>query len=343
MTRAARAACPGALVVALLALAACRGGDPANVVQTDTEFHPTTILDAVLVGNRAAVEQFVARGANVNATEADGTTLLMRAIHGSFPEIAKALIASGADVSARNSYGVSPLYLASRGGDLGTVRELLAAGADANTALPEGEPVLMTAAKAGNVGIVRVLLAGVRGSTQFVPAPDGGDASATTGYGSTWIVSTAGAENRADPNSKEGLYGQTALMWAAAEGHADVVQALIDAGADLGTVDEQGSNAVMMAAIGRGPDLGVIAVLQLLLDGGIDVNAVNWLGDTALHRATLRGSTAVVQFLVDHGADVHARDGNGRIPLDIALGVPEEQIPYNDATATLLQRLTQAR
>ena len=92
------------------------------------------------------------------------------------------------------------------------------------------------------------------------------------------------------------------------------MQTLIDAGADLGAVDEQGSNAVMMAAIGRGPDLGVIAVLQLLLDGGVDVNAVNWLGDTALHRATLRGSTALVQFLVDHGADVHARDGSGRIP-----------------------------
>ena len=40
MTRAARAACPGAVVVALFALAACRGADPANVVQTNTEFPP---------------------------------------------------------------------------------------------------------------------------------------------------------------------------------------------------------------------------------------------------------------------------------------------------------------
>ncbi len=341
-TRAAWAARPGALLVAaMLTLAACHGSDPASVAQGDAAFQPTTILDAVLVGDRAAVERFITRGANVNAAEADGTTLLMRAIHGRFPEIARVLIASGAKVSVRNSYGVGPLYLAARGADVATVRELLAAGADANTALPEGEPVLMTAAKAGNVDVVRLLLAGVARNTPFARVADGaGTGGAASGYGSA-SIELAGPVNRADPNAKEGLYGQTALMWAAAEGHADVAQVLIEGGADLGSVDEQGSNAVMMAAIGRGPDAGVVAVMQLLLDGGVDVNAVNWLGDTALHRATLRGSTAVIQFLVDHGADVHARDGSGRIPLDIAMGVPEEQIPYNDATATLLQRLTQ--
>jgi ankyrin repeat protein len=88
------------LVAVLLAFAACGGNDPATPEQA--VFRPTTLLDAVLVGDRAAVERFVARGENVNATEADGTTPLMRAIHGRFPEIAKTLIDAGANVSATN-------------------------------------------------------------------------------------------------------------------------------------------------------------------------------------------------------------------------------------------------
>jgi ankyrin repeat protein len=65
------------------------------------------------------------------------------------------------------------------------------------------------------------------------------------------------------------------------------------------------------------------------------------MGDTALHGATLRGSTALIQFLVDRGANVHAKNAKAQTPLDIASGVPDERIPYNEATAALLRRLSQ--
>src|SRR3546814_5168567 len=71
--------------------------------------------------------------------EADGTTPLMRAVHGQMPEIAQLLIDASADVTKANYYGVTALYIAARAGDPVATQLLLAAGADANAALPAGE------------------------------------------------------------------------------------------------------------------------------------------------------------------------------------------------------------
>ena len=73
---------------------------------------------------------------------------------------------------------------------------LLDAGADPNTTSADGETVLMTAARTGRVEAARALL--VRG---------------------------------ANVNAAETWMGETALMWAAAEGHAAMVKLLAEAGA----------------------------------------------------------------------------------------------------------------
>ena len=68
------------------------------------------------------------------------------------------------------------------------VEKLLAAGANPNAALLNGETVLMTCARTGEIGAVKALLA--RG---------------------------------ANVNAKEPSHDQTALMWAAAQKHPEVV------------------------------------------------------------------------------------------------------------------------
>jgi ankyrin repeat protein len=523
----------GVVVAVLLGLGGCSSSEQAAVEPTAAEYQPTSLLQAVLVGHRAAATDFLAQGADVNATEPDGTTRLMRAVHGGFPEVARLLIDAGANVSAANRYGVTALYLAARSGDAATTRALLAAGASANTSLPEGESVLMTAAKAGNADIVRTLLTGGLAVALAVLATNStADRVVTSGYSASAARAPSSPVNRANPNARERLYGQTALMWAAAEGHAEVARllieagatvdehsqnrngqltalhfaaragqldatrTLIEAGADLDAVDADGANALVLATLnghldvtgllleagadprvadrygrtvlfvatdlnasnatarpapqiastftpvdiielalakGADPDAALatglpsglaqvpehnpilnegatsflraamsgdlkvmellleagadpltataarepvtvegseqptngrttplmaaagvgwresisvgreadaIQALQLLLDRGADVNAANQSGDTALHGATLRGSTAIIEFLVEHGANVRARNANGRTALDIAMGVPDDRIPYNEATAKLLRRLT---
>ncbi len=216
------------------------------------EYRPATLLEAVLLGDRAAVENLVANGADVNAAEDDGTTPLMRAAHGHSPEIVKLLIDAGADVAARNRYGVSALYLAARNGDAATTRALLVAGLDPNTALPGGETALMTAARAGNTAVVGALLTGSNAVDTLAelgtdPSAERSAYSAAddTGYGGT--SRPVARRNRADVNARERWYGHTALMSAAAAGQADVIRLLIEAGADVNAVDDEGASALSFA------------------------------------------------------------------------------------------------
>ncbi len=148
-------------LIALAGLAvACSREAPPPVTDAIGNYQPATLAEAVLLRNGTAVENFLALGVDPNEPEADGTTPLMRAVHGQVPAIAQLLIDAGADVKKANYYGVTALYIAARAGDAVATRMLLAAGADANATLPAGETVLMTAAKAGNADVVRALLTG---------------------------------------------------------------------------------------------------------------------------------------------------------------------------------------
>ena len=71
----------------------------------------------------------------------------------------------------------------------------------------------------------------------------------------------------ADPNAKEGWRGQTALMWAAAEGHAAVIETLVARGADVNARSNGGFTALLFAA-----REGRIAAVEALLKAGADMN-----------------------------------------------------------------------
>ena len=235
-------------VTAFAGLAACNGEAPAPRTDALGNYQPATLAEAVLLGDRTAVENFLALGVDPNEPEADGTTPLMRAVHGQLPEIAQLLIDASADVTEANYYGVTALYVAARAGDPVATRLLLAAGADANAALPAGETVLMTAVKAGSADVVRALLTG---GIEGVSLAAIGEARAaarvaeTAGYAAPSNPTIA--TNYADVNARERWYGRTALMVAAAEGHADVVELLIEAGSDVNLFDEEGASALSLA------------------------------------------------------------------------------------------------
>ncbi|MEO8465949.1 MAG: ankyrin repeat domain-containing protein [Gammaproteobacteria bacterium] len=260
----------GLLALVGFGLAACSREEPAPATAGD--YQPASLLQAVLLGNRSAVDEFIALGADVNAAEDDGTTPLMRAVHGHFTDIAKRLIASGADVTLRNRYGVTALYLAARGGDAAMTRELLVAGLDADTALPGGETALMTAARSGHTDVVGVLLTGNNGvesladlAGRSAASERSGYAAESAGYGDT--ERRVPRRNRADVNARERRYGDTALMWAAVAGYVDVVRLLIEAGADVRAVDDEGMTALQLARAN-----GHTEVASALLAAGANPN-----------------------------------------------------------------------
>jgi len=58
----------------------------------------------------------------------------------------------------------------------------------------------------------------------------------------------------------------------------------------------------------------------LLLEHGVNVNALDDDGSTPWHLASKSGKFEVARLLIEHGADVGAEDNNGETPLQVAQG-----------------------
>ena len=79
--------------------------------------------------------------------------------------------------------------------------------------------------------------------------------------------------------------------------------------------DKDGWPLLHLAAL-HGKD----AVAQLLLDKGVDINAVDGKGSTALHQACWDGKTTIAQLLVEKGANIHVKNGLLNTALHFAAG-----------------------
>src|SRR4029077_3965838 len=105
--------------------------------------------------------------------------------------------------------------------------------------------------------------------------------------------------------------GATPLARAAKSNDLQLMHLLLDAGADPKLTLKDRTTVLMIAAAG-GAVVGAYAVaipvteersieaIQLCLDRGVDVNAFNTNGATALHSAVQRGAEKVVKYLAEH-------------------------------------------
>ncbi len=209
------------------------------------------LTKAVKANDAQTVRALVKSGADVNAKSGDGSTPLLWAVTNGSVEIARVLITSKAVVDTANDFGITPLLQASRVGDSAMVDLLLRSGANPSKAHPEGETPLMAASRSGSVPAVRLLLA--RG---------------------------------VDVNHTESFQNTTALMWAAAEGHIDVADLLIEAGADP---NRQGHVTTLTDRNNADHPTG---------------------GFTALMFAARAGNDALVRRLVAKGANVNLKNGD---------------------------------
>ena len=101
--------------------------------------HAVDLHDAAASGDQARVKEALKAGADVNAKNKHGNTLLhfMAKPHAR-PKIAKVLLDDGAEVNAKNKHGATPLHLALKRGHAVEARMLLNAGADLNAKDKDG-------------------------------------------------------------------------------------------------------------------------------------------------------------------------------------------------------------
>ena len=132
--------------------------------------------------------------------------------------------------------------------------------------------------------------------------------------GNTRIVETLLAHD-VDVNATIPSTGQTALMWATAERHLDIMPLLIAAGADLDAQSTIGFTPLLFATRN-----GDIEAATMLLESGAGVNEVGSDGTHALPLAIVSGHDELALFLLERGADpngtvfgvgaLHAAAGN---------------------------------
>jgi ankyrin repeat protein len=274
------------------------------------------LIAAAKQPDRDAVAALIRKGANVNATEADGTTALHWASYRDDVDSADLLIRAGANVNAVNDLGTSALWVASQNGSSSMVRRLLRAGANPNLALLGGETPVMVASRSGSVAVVEQLLArggnvnarGARNQTALMWAvaqkhPEvvkvllahGADIRAKS---DVWeYVQAAPPHGRLEYNSRIPHGGETALMFAARVGDLASAKLLVAAGANVNDADAWGVSALVLAA-----HSGFAELVQLLLETGADANSAA-AGFTALHEAIMRRNETIVANLLAHGAD----------------------------------------
>jgi ankyrin repeat protein len=111
--------------------------------------------------------------------------------------------------------------------------------------------------------------------------------------------------------SEEGL---TALLLACQQGHWHVGSRLLVLGAQGDACDNGGNQAIHAAAEREGGE----QLWPSLASRGVNVEARNAHGWTALHVAAKYGQVAMVKCMANAGADLNARDQEGNTPLLLA-------------------------
>lgn len=238
------------------------------------------LIDAVKRRDSKAAARLIAQHADINAALPDGATALAWAVFLDLPDIATKLLEAGANVNAAGEYGETPLTLTLANGDVALASKLLKAGADPKATRWNGETTLMIAAGVGSVEEVKLLIdAGV------------------------------------DVNGSEARRDQNALMWAAAEGHPDVVNALIQRGAKVNAATQSGFTPLAFAIMKNDA-----ASVQCLLRAGADPNYAlpDKDGTKMLTMAGSYKSAAAAIALLDGGADPNITDHKGMTPLHVA-------------------------
>ncbi|EGD76814.1 hypothetical protein PTSG_08162 [Salpingoeca rosetta] len=203
---------------------------------------------------------------------------------------------SGGDVELRDSIGRSLSMLAAGLGKLQALKFLLREGADARAVDQHGLTLLEHASWKDQVFVVQYLLHDVK----------------------------------MHPDQSCDMFGLYPLHKAAGYGNANVLQQLLDAGADVNQPTAESTappsyeaGSKLETALAIASRLGYHDAMRTLLSTeGCRVNQADRHGDTPLHHALRKGDWRATELLVSAGADPSLCNGEQKTGLAVASSLP---------------------
>lgn len=295
-----------------------RGGLPERGVRDPIPGGLSPLHYAARDNKVDAARILIEAGANIERRDPNDITPLLMAIGNNQMEVSRFLIEAGAEINVSDWYGRTPLWQAvevrnmdfdngtilnyvDREPVLDLIRVLLERGADPNSQSKEAMPI-------------RKHMLRITGTLAWVD-----------------------------------FVGQTPFITASLSGDLTVMRLLLEYGADPHITTLEGTTALMAAAgvnwvVAQTYDEGPEALLEAVKfchELGMDVNAANSMGITAVMGAANRGSNDIIEYLFSNGARLDVEDQMGRTPLMWAGGVflaTHAPVPKPESMA-LIQRL----
>jgi len=214
------------------------------------------------------------------------------------------------DINMLDGNGYTRLHYAVQNGNYQTVERLISEGADIHKKDRWDETPLYIAASRGHKNICEMFL------------DKGADINAT--------------DHR----------GHTPLHQAVSNGQKDIVELLIAKGADINAKNNEDRTPLDIASsrnrrgfvellltkgattssIHLAAQIRDLAGVKVLLEEGVDVNAKDDKGITALHYAAQEGPKELAEFLIAKGADINGKDNNDYTPLYYAFWYENKDI-----------------
>jgi serine/threonine-protein phosphatase 6 regulatory ankyrin repeat subunit B len=243
----------------------------------------TVMHYAAAVHDPDMLRLLIQRKGNVNAIELpSGKTVLMSAVGGLHPENVAVLLQHDADITKRDGMGATAMHYAAAGRHPAVLQLLIEAGGDVNAIeFVSGRTVLMSAVDGSQDDNVALLL-NRRG---------------------------ADADTHADVNARD-RNGATVMHHAAVQNTA-ILDMLMNHGGDVNAIEVPSGRSVLMSAVLGHHHVYSERNVAVLLRRGADVHARDAQGCTALHFAAKMTHARILQQLIAAGGCVDAVDHLG--------------------------------